>query len=150
MKVVLLSRKKRISTRYLELRSMQLVAKEFNLSRERIRQICIIELGQDKIDKIKKQNKKNTAERNKNEYIKKYGIKKYKLRKKYYNEYKSGNRWTILYDSCLICKRKDKPHYSKGLCELCYSRARYKDPDYRKKHSEYQKKWYMKNKAKKE
>jgi len=61
MKVVLLSRKKRISTRYLELRSMQLVAKEFNLSRERIRQICIIELGQDKIDKIKKQNNINLA-----------------------------------------------------------------------------------------
>lgn len=43
--------------------------------------------------------------------------------------------------SCVQCGRSNTKHNGKGLCLLCYSKNRYKDPIFKKKHSLLVKKW---------
>ena len=33
--------------------------------------------------------------------------------------------WSLLFDKCLKCGRKDRPHHSHGKCQACYSADRY-------------------------
>lgn len=36
---------------------------------------------------------------------------------------KLGNKWSLLYDRCIECGRKDSKHASHGVCKRCFSRA---------------------------
>lgn len=36
-------------------------------------------------------------------------------------------KWAIHYTSCVRCKRTDRRHTSKGLCNACFSLLNYKD-----------------------
>ena len=49
--------------------------------------------------------------------------------------------WNKKYKKCIDCGTIKRPFFAKGLCLACYSRKRYKNPEFKKKHKEYVYKW---------
>jgi len=150
------NKRQSVVDRYLELKSMQSVATEFSLSRERVRQICTEMIGKEKINEIKTENKKNTVSRLKENYISERGQARYDLmllrrgnKKKFAEQIANGTRFSLLFDACQSCGSTTRKHFAKGLCGRCYKRERYKDPEVRRRQAEASKRYEEKRRLNK-
>jgi len=130
-----------------ELFNMAEIARLYNMTRERCRQIVYKEIGRDVATKIsvKVRNfKKIDAENKRKE---KYGddyLEKREFKHKRKKEVELGFRWHWEYDACLRCNSTKRPYHSKGFCARCYQADRYECPEIRRKHQEVIRKYHVK------
>lgn len=94
------------------------IGKVFNLTRERVRQLLVLQIGKDAIILEKERRKQVIKERNDNKFSpeKKQHIENFRL-------FKEGKRWSADYACCVQCGSTKRRSKGRGLCYQCYEKT---------------------------
>jgi hypothetical protein len=121
----LTNRNKEISQLYQSGRlSLNEIGKKYGITRERIRQICVREIGKEKTSKVKEDRTLNRIIKihgSLENYAKKIEV----LEEKRLIKKKNKEQWCVSWPCCQNCGTTKKKHAGHGYCSRCYSLIKY-------------------------